>query len=84
MDYIRNLLWMLFRNIKESPTLLTSKNIWCSLGFHKMSRGFGWSLNKRTDVCLKCDYSVDYTDKLGLRILTSQIAKLEKKKNENK
>ena len=43
------------------------KSLFCSLGFHKMICGFGWSLNHRMDVCKRenCSYRKWHRDKIG-------------------
>lgn len=59
IDYFKERFYFL-RNYRLHPK---RESIWCKLGFHKMKRGFGYSRNKRMDVCLKCNYQKWYKDK---------------------
>lgn len=54
---------VLFYNFKVKVKNFKYKKVtWCSLGFHKMRRGFGYGGEKRMDICLKCNFKVWYKD----------------------
>jgi len=41
------------------------QKIKCKLGYHDFTKGFGWSRDKRYDICLKCDLGVWVEDLAG-------------------
>ncbi len=77
IEFIKVSFWKLCRNIKALSVFSLNKKSACDLGFHKMRRGFGWSRDKRMDICLRvnCNYHKWYKDELGYKLLKLTIAK---------
>lgn len=64
---------MVFYNCKLKIKLRTGK-ILCYFGFHKIRKGFGWSHNKRADICLRtrCKYLEWFEDEEGIKEINYQ------------
>lgn len=74
LEDLKAWVWASVRNITHLHILLKRKSPLCQIGFHKMRRGFGWSREKRFDVCLrdKCKYSKWHNDKIGNQLMKIQ------------
>lgn len=72
IENTKALVWATLRNIHTLKCI--SKPLFCCIGFHKMHRGFGWSGDKRMDICLRngCNYSKWYKDKIGTELIRMQ------------
>lgn len=73
MDYIRQQIWQIMRNIRNFNKLYDKKPFICKIGIHKVRRGFGWSRNERLDVCLNCKWHKRYKDKIGYSLLMKNL-----------
>ncbi len=49
----------------------------CRIGWHNMRRGFGWSMNHRTDICMErnCSYTAVYEDRKGCKEMQTMLMK---------
>lgn len=76
IENIKASTWATLRNIRTLKLRLfgVSKSLFCRLGLHKMRRGFGWSGDKRMDICLRngCRYSKWHKDKIGNELIRMQ------------
>lgn len=76
IENIKASTWATLRNIRTLKLRLfgVGKSLFCRLGLHKMRRGFGWSGDKRLDICLRngCRYSKCHKDKIGNKLIRMQ------------
>lgn len=82
IENIKATIWAACRNIRAIKLrFCVNKPLFCCLGFHKMRRGFGWSGDKRMDICLRnrCNYSKWHKDKAGNELMLKQIKKTQHK-----
>ena len=77
IDKFKVVFWTLYRNVKHFSLILNDpeKRLLCKFGFHYMIRGFGWSNDKRMDICLYCKFNIWYKDKIGNIIIKSLFNK---------
>lgn len=72
IDSIMEFVWSTFRNIRISRKRINNKPLLCHFALHKMRRGFGWSGDKRMDICIKCNFSIWYKDKIGNELIKNK------------
>lgn len=79
IENTRASIWAMLRDIRtlNLPLFDVGKPLLCRLGLHKMRRGFGWSMDKRMDICLRnhCRYSKWHKDKRGSKLIQKSLKK---------